>query len=141
MIRRHMNLYFGTFNSELYWQESDYAQLPSVTNNDYENIVFAMDEVQAVFVKNPSDTLITKLPFDLSLKQYFKELGIDFKHNLQPLISDWSSEINQSVCELLIEKPHILSAFDQKITGISPYSILSTTQELCKKYDIQTNLP
>jgi hypothetical protein len=138
-------LYLGTFNSEFFWKDKQFSELPSIPDQQSDKVLSVIDELQFVFCKNSNDTVITRLPFNRFHKDYLFELGFEFKNNDIPLDYGFSEKdpYSKSVCNLVAEHKD-LEYFRNMISGVnhySPYSILLESDMLLKKLNLETEIP
>jgi hypothetical protein len=135
-------VYLGSFNSEQFWREAHTSQLPAIADQQADAIVSVMDEIQFVFCNSPHDLLVTRLPMDVSYKDYLWELGFSFSHNEFPLMEKTSESGKRSpkgICELLLDARNDGYYQDllAPLSTLSSYSIEPFTERLCQHYGLQ----
>lgn len=133
-------LYLGTFNSELFWRDNTFAELPSIKDNQSDRILSVMDELQTVFCKDPKDLLITRLSIDGAFKDYLSKIGINFLSNNEDVASN---DVNSSICNLLLNTngKSEISYHSLEDYSFSPYSIMNETYELIELLGIHIKVP
>lgn len=143
--KKNSSLVFGTFNSERFWRDINLTRLPALNDAGADNIVAAMDELLFITCQT-SDVLITKFKLNSAFKDYLSEVGFSFIHNEKDLVNNSSineQDSHKSVCQLLLEtndKDYYQNLLTNKIK-VSPYSVISCTEDMCKKYGIIDSLP
>jgi hypothetical protein len=135
-------LYLGTFNSELYWKEFGFSELPSISDLQSDNVLSVLDELQFAFCTKSNDVLITRLPFDQFHKEYLCLLGFEFKSNdVQPKNEKGSSVA--SICDLISGSQNLeyFSDLTSSVKSFSPYSILPESELLLQKLQLDNSIP
>ncbi len=135
-------LFLGTFNSELFWRESDFSELPSISDLQSDNVLSVLDELQFAFCSKSDDVLITRVPIDPFHKEYLCRLGFVFKSNDEPPINEKGTSV-VSVCSLITGSSNIGCFFNltSSINSFSPYSILPESKLLLQKLKIEISIP
>ncbi|MBN2353536.1 MAG: hypothetical protein JXD23_13265 [Spirochaetales bacterium] len=131
-------LFLGTFNSERFWRDPLLSRLPAVKDPEAERITGVMDDMQFLFVRNPGDIVVTRLPFHPAHREYLSELGFDFSNNTRPLNGIHSGEHprdERTVCRDLIEsdaKSDVKSMIKEGM-AFSPYAVHSHTIDFARE--------
>lgn len=125
------SLIMGEFNSEKYWRSESLAKLPEFPDISSADIILSMDELLFPFCED-NDVLVTRYPFDSTLKHYLNTLGFKFSVNpegVQNNKEEGSKNIFQLVCENTGRISGIRSQLSRD-TELTPYSILPYTHEM-----------
>lgn len=135
----------GTFNSELFWRENNYSELPSIPDLQSDNVLSVLDELQFVFCTKPNDVLITRVPLDQFHKKYLTELGFVFICNDVSPINQCVGKSTRigSVCSLIDGCNNIeyFANLASSVNLFSPYSILPESEVLLKKLKVEKDIP
>jgi hypothetical protein len=143
--RNNNTLFLGTFNSEFFWKDHQFSELPSISDRQSDNVLSVMDELLWVFCKNPNDVMITRLPLDQYYKEYLGELGYEFRNNTIPLSSGVPENGSSSatVCRLIAEHTDLqyFRNLVSEVDNYSPYSILHESGALLERLGLKTEIP
>lgn len=136
------SLYIGDFDSEKYWRDEDLIKLPAMKSSDSELIILGMDELLFPFCCD-NDVLITRIPFNKVLKNYLGSIGFIFNSSDEIYHTDMNDE-NKSIFEIIFNDKAKFNQFLNSVSNcmeFSPYSVISFTNELYKKFNFINKIP
>ncbi len=137
------SLYLGSFDSERFWRDPAFSQLPSIPDAQADTIVAVMDELMFASCHAQDGLLITRSPMDSTHADYLRDIGFRFTNNEKPLASAGDSPSNEAICRLLqvtVEQAHFRNMFSG-LKGLVPYSVLPSTGAFCQHYGIAQRMP
>lgn len=127
----------GTFDSESWWRSPNSSMLPSM--NSSQAVTMGMDELLFPLCKE-QDLLFTRQPMDEHLRSYLSQLGYTFTpiHCRNPVHAD---DYRLHVFDLLMADAGYYQQLLPQEALISPYSILSDTSELVRRFNFGNQFP
>lgn len=127
----------GTFDSEAWWRSPHGSMLPSM--NSSQAVTMGMDELLFPLCKE-QDILFTRQPMDELLRSYLSLLGYTFTnvHCRNPVHAD---DYRLHVFDLLMADASYYQRLLPQDALISPYSILSDTSELVRRFNFGNQFP
>ena len=139
------NVYFGSFNSENYWRYNDLAKLPSVFDEQANNIVLAMDELQFVFCQK-NDVILTRYSMDNTHTDYLSSIGFDFSRNhddLEPRTCGDKKSKNKSINEHLLntENKNYIKDLIPLNAYCNPFAVIPNTEDVGSEFGMQYQFP
>ncbi len=136
-------LHLGSFDSERFWRAPTLSQLPSVVDAQADAIVAVMDELMFAACHAEGGLLVTRRPMDKTHVDYLRETGFRFSRNEKPVETDETISGNDAICGLLQAAANraYFSELFSGLGGLSPYSVLPTTQPFCQHYGIAQKIP
>ncbi len=136
-------LHLGSFGSERFWRNPALSQLPGVVDAQADTIVAAMDELMFAACHAQNELLVTRQPMDKTHVDYLRETGFRFSNNDKPVELGASVSANDAICGLLQAAGNgaYFSELFADVTGLSPYSVLPTTEPFCRHYGIAQQIP
>lgn len=130
-------VYLGTFDSEAWWRSPHGSMLPSMSSS--QAVTMGMDELLFPLCKE-QDILFTRQPMDEHLRSYLSQLGYSFTnvHCRNPVHAD---DYTLHVFDLLMADASYYQQLLPTEALISPYSILSDTSELVRRFIFGNHFP
>lgn len=127
----------GTFDSEAWWRSPNSSMLPSMSSS--QAVTMGMDELLFPLCKE-QDILFTRQPMDEHLRSYLSQLGYTFTHVhcRNPVHAD---DYTLHVFDLLMADASYYQQLLPQDAQISPYSILSDTSELVRRFNFGNQFP
>ncbi len=122
------NLYTGTFNAEYFWKGDDQVCLPALNSEQQiNNVIYAMDDLLIFFCSNPSDTLFSMFPVSNEFIGYIENFGLKFQNpdyaKEHPVCMD--SHKFESIASTILRSKEVNSRFLKQARNrvIKPYAI------------------
>jgi len=137
-----MKLVLGTFDSEKYWRDPNWAKLPSIPDPERRHLSAVMDELLFPLLDGEDDLLLTGHAMNAAMVDYIRGLG--FRGRYRSIGADTASMLanaeEQSVFERLCE-PESTARFQLGDYALSPYSVLEHTGRMARAYGMHTPIP
>lgn len=127
----------GTFDSEAWWRSPHGSMLPSM--NSSQAVTIGMDELLFPLCKE-QDILFTRQPMDEHLRSYLSQLGYTFT-NVRCRNPVHADDYTLHVFDLLMADASYYQQLLPQEALFSPYSILSDTSELVRRFNVGNQFP
>jgi hypothetical protein len=132
------NIFMGEFNSEKYWRDEEFSKLPEITDNNSNNIIYAMDELLFPFL-NENDILLTRFRFDKHLKDYLRHIGFKFLCNIRS-IQEKEGNLEDNIFKMLCEKSKLFKEvipYNIEDAELSTYSVIPFCEDFAKSLKLK----